>query len=87
MKWTRKLYEWMWGISGFALVFERDAEKAFRKLADKSRHKTIAATFCKAVSYYELFLDEQDAGGKIYIENPDGTRDYVKIQRGDDYHE
>lgn len=62
----------------FSLDFPAGAKDQFEALRVKSGAATVTEMFRKAVSFYELFLDAQQDGGKIIIEK-NGERERIRI--------
>jgi hypothetical protein len=55
------------------------AAKQLRAVQRKSQSNTFVEAFRKAISYYEMLLDHQASGGKVILENPDGTKERVRV--------
>ena len=62
-----------------SLDVSSDAKKEFVKLQKKCGAHTLVELFRKAMSFYELAVDHQKAGGKVVLENRDGKQEVLRI--------
>jgi len=56
-----------------------DAKTQLEEVQTKSRSNTLTEVFRRAVALYELVLDAQADKRKILIENPDGSREVLRV--------
>lgn len=55
------------------------AKQEFVKLQKKTGSHTLVELFRKALAVLEMIVDHQKAGGKVVLENKDGTREALRL--------
>lgn len=56
-----------------------EARDKLESVQRKSGASTLIEVFKKAMALYELVLDQQATNGKVILENPDGSREVLRI--------
>lgn len=62
-----------------SLDFPYGAKEKFEQIRLKSGAPTITDVFRRALSYYEFFLDQQEAGARITIEAPNRDKEVIRV--------
>jgi len=62
-----------------SLDFPRDYKEKLLKLEKASDATTSIEVIRRAVSLYELFIENKNKGGKLIIEDSEGTRTYLTV--------